>query len=137
MEQTSDAEQRAIAAYHDVVAVEQMAPGLVRVITWSDAYPVDARDAGCNCPDKQYHNADICKHEHAAIASERDDLPTAGFTTEDVTTRVATDGGEQETLVQDTRPEGCVCWDVSARLPCFPCHAAGFESQNPAEPAAE
>lgn len=63
---------RAIAALEDVVAIERVAPGLLRVVTWSDAYPVDARGAGCNCPDKQYHDAETCKHEYACILADTD-----------------------------------------------------------------
>jgi hypothetical protein len=88
---------RAVNALLDVVAVEDVAPGLVRVVTWSDAYVVDARDAGCRCPDKQYNltpDAD-CKHEHAA-ALATSDLPAPWDVTPSLDARpqpVATDGG--------------------------------------------
>ena len=76
-------DDRAERALTDVVAVENIAPGMVRVVTWSDAYPVDARDAGCNCPDKEYNDVPMCKHELAAVVADRDDLPTP-FITEDL-----------------------------------------------------
>jgi len=62
----------------DVVAVETVAPGLVKVVSWSDAYPVDVRGEGCNCPDQQYHlTPDAkCKHEHAAMLAMSDRYPS-------------------------------------------------------------
>jgi len=124
--------QRAAAAYDDVVAVEDVAPGMVRVVTWSDAYVVDARDGGCTCPDKQYRDVARCKHEYAALASDTS-LPDAGMTVDDLSSRqpVATDGGEPD------RPHDCECWDVDESLPCWPCYREGYRSQNPAEPAAD
>lgn len=60
---------RAERAVEDVVAVERMAPGLVRVVTLSDHYVVDARDGGCRCPDAEYTlgGDERCKHELAAL----------------------------------------------------------------------
>ena len=89
-------------AYRDVVDVEQVAPGLSRVTTWSDAWIVDARGDGCNCPDKQ-HNLSrslSCKHEVSAEAADRDDLPSpwdADSSVMDAQTdnRVMADGGVQ------------------------------------------
>jgi hypothetical protein len=74
---------RAERACTDVVAVEDLAPGLKQVTTWGDTYVVDARGSGCNCPDKQYNDAPMCKHEVSAILADRDDLPTP-FITEDL-----------------------------------------------------
>lgn len=34
------------------------------------------------------------------------------------------------------RPADCQCWDATLAIPCFPCARAGFETQNPDEPAA-
>lgn len=67
---------RAASALEDVVAVERLAPGMVRVVTWSDAYPVDARGEGCMCPDKQYNlgPGELCKH-HVAAMLATGDLP--------------------------------------------------------------
>jgi len=87
---------RAERALTDVVAVERIAPGLIKVVTWSDAYPVDARDAGCNCPDKQYHAAAVCKHEHAALLADTD-LPAPFVVADNLSERVATDGGKSKT----------------------------------------
>jgi len=75
---------RAARAYTDVVAVERTAPGLVRVVTFSDAYYVDARGAGCNCPDKQHNDAPLCKHELAAIAADTDTMPGPHHVTDDL-----------------------------------------------------
>jgi hypothetical protein len=73
----NESEERAVRALTDVVEVEEQAPGLMRVVTWSDAYMVDARDAGCNCPDKKYRDdISMCKHDAAAILAMRDDIPT-------------------------------------------------------------
>jgi len=125
-------EQRAIAAFEDVVAVEDVAPGMVRVVTWSDAHMVDARDGGCMCEDKQYRGVPMCKHELAALTSDVDRLPAAGMVVDslDERTEVATDGGSE-------RPDDCECWDVDAELPCWACARDGFDAQNPAEPAAD
>jgi len=91
-------------AYADVVAVEEVAPGLMRVCTWSDQYVVDARGDGCGCPDKMYNLDDtnmICKHRVAAIVATRDDLPGPWDPTETLDTRdgeargVMADGGRE------------------------------------------
>jgi len=42
---------------------------------------------------------------------------------------IATDGGE--------RPADCACWNADQDLACWPCYRAGFDTQNPAEPAAD
>jgi hypothetical protein len=34
----------------------------------------------------------------------------------------------------DIRPSGCICWDSSSSLPCFPCYARGFREPNPDPP---
>jgi len=72
----------------DVVAVETVAPGLVRVVTWSDAYPVDVRGEGCNCPDKEYNldraAGDKCKHEHAAMLAMSDRYPSPCIVSENL-----------------------------------------------------
>jgi len=97
---------RAERAVTDVVAVETLAPGLVRVVTWGDAYPVDARDAGCNCPDKLHNDAEVCKHEYAAILATTGG-PTPFTVSDNLSERVATDGGDEE------------CPDCHEELPCF------------------
>ena len=66
----------------DVVAVEDLAPGMKRVVTFGGCYTVDARDGGCLCPDKEYREVPMCKHEYAAILADRDDLPTPFLTGE-------------------------------------------------------
>lgn len=116
---TDDA--RAVRALTDVIAAEEVAPGLMRVVTWSDEYYVDARDGGCLCPDKEYHDAAICKHEYSALVADVDRLPTPYVQNiEDRPTALA-DGGEP-------------CEECAA-LPgdweCWPCAAAneiGVES---------
>jgi len=64
-------------AYRDVVAVEELAPGMVRVVTWADQYVIDSRGDGCGCPDKRHNLPEgvACKHEASAIIATRDDLP--------------------------------------------------------------
>lgn len=74
-------DDRAVRALEDVVAVDKLAPGMVRVTTWSDSYVVDARDAGCACPDKEFNDAPRCKHEQAAIIATSDNYPTPYTTT--------------------------------------------------------
>lgn len=65
---------RAVAALEDVVAVEELAPGMVRVVSWADAYTVDAREGRCECPDQQYNlsEGERCKHQWAAILATTD-----------------------------------------------------------------
>jgi len=110
----SDSEKRAVKALTDVVAVEQYAPGMVRVVTWSDSYIVDARGGGCNCPDKEYniHESDAsqCKHEQAAMLYDSDmvqsltvddDLSTPSVDASGSDSAVATDGGEHVSDLHD------------------------------------
>lgn len=80
----ADATSRAVGAVEDVVAIERIAPGLLQVVTWSDSYPVDAQGAGCNCPDKQYHDAERCKHERACVLATSDNLPAPWDIAEDL-----------------------------------------------------
>lgn len=74
----ADADSRAVAAFEDVVAVESAAPGMVRVVTWSDAYTVDVRDGVCQCPDYEYNldGQGRCKHLIAArVATDQAPAP--------------------------------------------------------------
>jgi len=66
----ADVYDRVLAALTDVVAVEDHAPGMVRVITMSDVYVVDARHEVCECPDWEYHldGDGRCKHLWHALA---------------------------------------------------------------------
>jgi len=107
----------------DVVAVERVAPGLVRVVSWGDAYMVDARDAGCNCPDKLYNDAKVCKHEWAARAATSD-LPTPFSVADSLDQRAIADGGK--------RPDECACEEMpdGETLACPPCFFAGFDEVN-------
>ena len=83
-------DERAVRALSDVVAVERLGPGMLQVVTWSDSYVVDAREQGCNCPDKQFNlgNSAKCKHEHAAILADTG-LPNPGIVTDDLDHRGA------------------------------------------------
>jgi hypothetical protein len=120
-------DDRAERALTDVVAVERMAPGLVRVITWSDAWPVDARGEGCNCYDKEYNlgPGEKCKHEHGAMLAMSDRYPAPGIVTDNLSKRAVADGGE--------RPDDCECDELISNepVPCWPCARDGFET--PAE----
>jgi len=87
-------------AYSDVAAVEEVADGLMRVVSWSDEYYVDARGAGCDCPDKAHNLPDgvACKHEVAAMVATTDTPgpwdPKETLDTRDGEARaVMTDGG--------------------------------------------
>ena len=74
----ADADSRAVGAYEDVVAVEKEAPGMVRVVTWSDEYVVDVRHESCECDDMKYNleGEGRCKHLHAArVATEQAPAP--------------------------------------------------------------
>jgi hypothetical protein len=149
---------RAVRSLVDVVAVEQVAPGMVEVVTWSDSYAVDARDAGCNCPDKQYNLDDtggMCKHEYAALVADVDTIPTPFEVTDDLDQRAVADGGHtpdgsaeasdrakslddterslkdvQEKHGEAERPDDCECgeWNDGSGLPCWPCYREGFRT---------
>jgi len=132
MAPNTDADDRAFRALTDVIEVEEQAPGLMRVVTWSDEYMVDARDAGCNCPDKQYRD-DVhdCKHDFAAIMAANDDVPTPYNPETPVDyVPVATDGGD--------RPDDCECKRFPHTddddLACWNCYDAGFKTVNPDAP---
>jgi len=73
----ADHVDRLVSSYVDVVAVEYNAPGMVRVVTVSDAYIVDCRQEVCSCPDFEYNldGEGRCKHINAALR-ETDQLPT-------------------------------------------------------------
>lgn len=86
-------DDRAVRALEDVVAVETLAPGLVRVVTWRDAYTVDARGDGCRCPDHEYHDVPVCKHEYAALLADGERYPSP-YVTDTGGQRIMTDGGE-------------------------------------------
>jgi hypothetical protein len=51
------------------------------------------------------------------------------YAAQGVADAIATDDGE--------RPEDCICWNADHDLACWPCYRAGFDTQNPAEPAAD
>lgn len=79
----ADRSTRAAAALEDIVAVEHHAPGMVNVVSVSDAYVVDVRNERCECPDMQYHLAGEgrCKHVWAALfATDRLEIPVPGHT---------------------------------------------------------
>jgi hypothetical protein len=114
-------DDRAVRAFEDVVAIERMAPGMMKIVTWSDAYVVDSRDAGCNCEDKQYNLPDEgarCKHDWGALLADVDALPSPGIVTDNLDTRAVADGGE--------RPGDCEC-DTKLTIPCAACGIAGFD----------
>lgn len=108
-------DDRAIRALEDVVAVETVAPGLVRVVTWSDTYHVDARDGGCYCPDKQYNDAARCKHEHAAIIADNGHLPTPYLQSTNERPTALADGGDE---CED-------CAELPDGWPCAECFIVG------------
>lgn len=54
----------------------------------------------------------------------------AEYQYQDATAQLRADGGVE-------RPSDCICWNADADLPCWPCAREGFNTQNPAEPAAD
>jgi hypothetical protein len=87
-------DDRAVRALEDVVAVEEMAPGMVQVTTWTGVHTVDARDGGCDCEDKEYHNPPMCYHEYAALIATSDRYPSPYVDATDAgTPTVMADGG--------------------------------------------
>jgi len=71
-------EGRVVRAYTKVAAVERHAPGIVRVVTWSDVHVVDVRHESCDCKDQQYNLGDgeRCLHLWAALDAT-DQLPAS------------------------------------------------------------
>ncbi len=67
---------RVVRALTDVVAVEQQAPDMVRVISVSDEHIVDTRYGRCTCFDMQYNlqGEGRCKHLWRALL-ETNQLP--------------------------------------------------------------
>ena len=115
----NDDADRAYRALTDVVDVESVAPGMMRVTSWGGSYVVDARDGGCRCPDKEYHEPLRCKHEYAALMADTD-LPSP-WTPDEQTTdqRIMTDGGQVEApeghgqfTVADTENENAFHFDT-------------------------
>lgn len=80
---------RALRAYTDVVAVEHDAEtGLLRVVTLSDSYVVDVREARHQCPDRTHNDVGICKHLVAALATTGElDVPVGWLVVEDLDER--------------------------------------------------
>lgn len=104
-------DDRAVRALTDVVAAEEVAPGLMRIVTWSDEYHVDARDAGCNCPDSQ-HNlgpGEWCKHRFAALLADVDRLPDPYV--HEIDARPARPDGGEECEECAALPDGWPCAD--------------------------
>lgn len=95
---------RAVRALTDITAVENYAPGMARVVSWSDEYILDLRGEGCACPDKEYNDTDTCKHEYAAMLATTEYAPTPYVS---------------ETR-ERTSPE--VCTHSPGELPCFECY---------------
>lgn len=117
---TQQDDSRAVRALTDVVATEEIAPGMMRVVTWSDEYYVDARGDGCLCPDKEYNldGVGLCKHELAAVLTDTADAPDPYIHMVDA----------------PDRPENCMCHATDQGLPCFPCFDAGHDDPNPDAP---
>jgi len=121
---------RAVSALTDVVAVERIAPGMCQVVTFSDAYTVDARDGGCMCKDSQY-NLDAhehCKHWWAALLADSDDYPELTMT-DSLDTPTEPEPETSQPVVADggsARPEDCSCRPGDS-LVCHACHQSGFD----------
>ena len=93
-------EKRVIRALLDVVAVDEIAPGMHRVTSWGGSYVVDARDGGCECPDMTHNDppGGMCKHHWAALMADTG-MPCP-WTPDEQTTdeRIMTDGGVSMTF---------------------------------------
>jgi hypothetical protein len=111
-------DDRAHRALTDIIAVEQYAPGMAKVTSWSDEYIIDLRGDGCACPDKEYNDVPKCKHEYSALLAMGDAMPNP-YVTETRERTTAADGGQ--------RPTDCECSGLDGDLPCFACYRAGFE----------
>jgi len=86
----------------------------MRVVTWSDEYYVDARDGGCLCPDKEYNETPMCKHEWAALVADYDHLPAPYTTHIDSRPTALADGGD-------------TCEDCAALPDGWPCATCFIE----------
>jgi hypothetical protein len=113
-------DSRAVRALTDIVAVEDYAPGMCRVVSWSDEYIIDLRGEGCACPDKMHNDAESCKHEYAAMLVKAEFAPSPYVSETRERTPVAADGGLR-------RPQTCECWGQDD-VACWACYRSGFES---------
>lgn len=99
-------DSRAVRALTDIVAVKSYAPGMCKVVSWSDEYILDMRGEGCACPDAKHNleSGEHCKHQYAAMLAGYEDAPTPYI---------------DETR-ERTSPE--VCRHTSGQLPCWDCY---------------
>jgi len=76
---------RAIRAFTDVVAVEwDTDSGVARIVTVSDVYHAVPEEGMHLCPDREYHDIEICKHLVAAeVTRDRIDAPTGWLEVDD------------------------------------------------------
>jgi len=130
-------EQRALSAFSDVLAVEyDEDAGVMRVVTIRDVYMVIPTDGLHQCPDREYHDVDFCKHVTAAeITRDKIDAPTGWLVIDDLDERtdetftLDTEGtlfGARYHLTFDefddvAETDDCDCSDDDD-LPCFECY---------------
>lgn len=153
-DERTDLEKRDVRALTEYMTVLSKGGDIYEVVTESgSSYRVDALEARCTCPDKQYNldDGELCKHERRVrFATGQWSIPA--WTDADAidphlgeqltaTPRItATDGGitevrenEHDTDEERGRPDDCDCgdWNDGQSLPCWPCYRDGFETPNP------
>jgi len=101
-------ETRAERALTDVVAVEDIAPGMARVVTVTSSHTVDARSGACTCDDHQY-NIDFaagerCVHYLAAMLYARNDIPGVSMDDDLGGQTLVADGGQVMADNGDSHP---------------------------------
>jgi len=135
---------RALRAYEDVVAVEaDDDAGVYRVVTTSDVYTAVPSQGMHLCPDREYHDVDLCKHLVSVDAVRgRLDIPAGWLTVDDLDDRTdesfdldtdasrrrlrenhtlaSFDGGEEVATDGGEEPDDRAdCWCADHDLPCW------------------
>lgn len=85
----NDDEKRALKAFTDVLAVEwDEQAGVARVVTLSDVYTAVPSEGMHLCPDREYHDVEMCKHLWALeTVRGKIDAPEGWLVVDDLTDR--------------------------------------------------
>jgi len=109
---------RVTRALEEPLLCEVRAPGLYQVVPVGGGahddelgYTVDVREGRCSCPDQQYGDAPVCKHQvraramHEARRVREEPLFGRGIALREDSPAVATDGGALEAEGDTDEPD--------------------------------
>ena len=127
---------RAIRAFSDVLAVEHDDSGFARIVTLSDCYAAVPDEGMHLCPDREYHDTEMCKHLIALEAVRgRLDIPTGWLTVENLDERTDPEfdidvpdriGRNRQLTAFETDGGECEdCADLPGDWPCADCATSG------------